>query len=80
MTIPLPNGLAGPGGEWDDEPEPERYHCAGTDEQCEACEQGWCGINDGHCYPGSCNDPEDAAGCEHCGCCECTPCEYARVG
>jgi hypothetical protein len=32
-----------------------------------------------HCYPGSCSDPEDDAGCEHCGCCACLSCEYARV-
>ena len=59
----------------------EAYHCDdGGGGECGACIGGWCGFDDGHCYPGSCGDPEDDAGCEHCGCCECLSCEYARVG
>jgi len=75
MTI---NGISFEDAHPDLDPEePEPYHC-GDGDSC--CVGGWCGIDTGHCYPGSCNDPEDDAGCEHCGCCACTSCEYARVG
>lgn len=30
-----------------------------------------------HCNGSACRDPDEW--CEHCGCCQCTPCEYARV-
>jgi hypothetical protein len=58
----------------------EPYHCdyvENDSDACEACIIGSCAQGSGHCV--GCNDPEDDAGCVHCGCCSCTPCEYARV-